>query len=63
MMTSYDLTSYKFYSNREDMELISVIVDALKILNKEDILIVQHRFEWNHFDRMKVHEQCEQARA
>lgn len=36
MMTSYDLTSYKYYSNREDMELISIIVDALKKILEED---------------------------
>lgn len=35
-MTSYDLTSYRYYSNREDMELISVIVDALKKILEED---------------------------
>ena len=44
MMTSYDLTSYKFYSNREDMELISVIVDALKKILEEDKKQVQPLF-------------------
>lgn len=36
MMTSYDFTSYNYYSNREDMELISTIVDALKKILAED---------------------------
>ena len=36
MMTSYDLTNYNFYSNRENMELISVIVDALNKILEED---------------------------
>ena len=44
MMTSYDLTSYKFYSNREDMELISVIVDALKKILEEDKKQIQPLF-------------------
>lgn len=36
MMTSYDLTSYNYYSNRNDMELISAIVDSLKKILEED---------------------------
>ena len=36
MMTSYDLTSYNYYSNRSDMELISTIVDSLKKILEED---------------------------
>ena len=36
MMTSYDLTSYNYYSNRSDMELISTIVDSLKMILEED---------------------------
>lgn len=36
MMTSFDLTSYNYYSNREDMELISAIVDALKGILEDD---------------------------
>ena len=36
MMTSYDLTSYNFYSNRSDMELVSTVVDALKKILQED---------------------------
>lgn len=36
MMTSYDLTSYNYYSNRGDMELIAVIVDSLKKILEQD---------------------------
>ena len=36
MMTSYDLTSYNFYSSRTNMEIISAIVDALKKILEED---------------------------
>lgn len=36
MMTSYDLTNYNFYSNRENMELISTIVDSLNKILEED---------------------------
>ena len=36
MMTSYDLTNYSFYSNRENMELVSVIVDSLNKILEED---------------------------
>lgn len=36
MMTSYDLTSYNFYSSRTNMELISAVVDALKKILEED---------------------------
>jgi len=44
MMTSYDLTSYNYYSNRNDMELISTIVDALKKILEEDKKQVQPLF-------------------
>ena len=35
-MTSYDLTSYNYYSNRGDMELISTIVESLNKILVED---------------------------
>lgn len=44
MMTSYDLTSYNYYSNRNDMELISTIVDSLKKILEEDKKQVQPLF-------------------
>lgn len=36
MMTSYDLTSYNYYSSRSDMELISTIVESLNKILEED---------------------------
>lgn len=44
MMTSYDLTSYNYYSNRSDMELISNIVDSLKKILEEDKKQIQPLF-------------------
>ena len=44
MMTSYDLTSYNYYSNRNDMELISTIVDSLKKILEEDKKQIQPLF-------------------
>ena len=35
-MTAYDITSYNYYSNRGDMELISTIVDSLRSILEED---------------------------
>ena len=34
MSTSFHLTDYNYYSSRNDMEIISNIVDALKVLLK-----------------------------
>ncbi len=36
MLKDYELTSYDYYSNRRDMEIISNIVDALKKILEED---------------------------
>lgn len=36
MLKDYDLTSYNYYSNRRDMEIISNIVDSLKKILEED---------------------------
>ena len=36
MMSSFDLTSYNYYSRRNEMEVISNIVDALKKILEED---------------------------
>ena len=36
MMETFELTNYKFYSNRVDMELITTIVDSLKEILEED---------------------------
>lgn len=44
MMTSYDLTSYNYYSNRGDMELISTIVEALNKILEEDKKQIQPLF-------------------
>ena len=44
MMKSFDLTSYNYYSNREDMEIISTIVDSLKSILEEDKKQVQPLF-------------------
>ncbi len=46
MMTSYDLglTSYNYYSNRGDMELISAIVEALNKILEEDKKQIQPLF-------------------
>ena len=35
-METFELTNYKFYSSRLDMELITTIVDALKEILEED---------------------------
>lgn len=43
-MKSFDLTSYKYYSNREDMELISMIVEALNKILEEDKKATQPLF-------------------
>ena len=36
MLKDFELTSYDFYSNRRDMELISTIVETLKKILEED---------------------------
>ena len=36
MMETFELTNYKFYSDRVDMELVTTIVDALKEILEED---------------------------
>lgn len=36
MKTDFQLTSYDYYSSRRDMEVISVIVEALKKILEED---------------------------
>ncbi len=36
MIKDFELTSYDFYSNRRDMEIISIIVDSLKKILEED---------------------------
>lgn len=36
MMETFELTNYKFYSNRVDMEIITTIVDSLKEILEED---------------------------
>lgn len=36
MIRDFELTSYDFYSNRRDMEIISTIVDSLKKILEED---------------------------
>ena len=36
MSTSFHLTDYNYYSSRNDMEIISNIVDALKKILEED---------------------------
>ena len=36
MMETFELTNYKFYSKRVDMEIITSIVDSLKEILEED---------------------------
>lgn len=36
MMETFELTNYKFYTNRVDMEIITTIVDSLKEILEED---------------------------
>ena len=36
MMATFELTDYNFYSNRQEMELITTIVDSLKEILEED---------------------------
>ena len=36
MLKDFQLTSYDYYSNRRDMEIISSIVDSLKKILEED---------------------------
>ena len=44
MMETFELTNYKFYTNRVDMELITTIVDSLKEILEEDKLQEQPLF-------------------
>lgn len=44
MKTSFDLTSYNYYSSRSDMEIISNIVESLKRVLEEDKREVQPLF-------------------
>jgi hypothetical protein len=36
MLKDFEMTSYDYYSNRRDMEIISKIVDSLKQILEED---------------------------
>ena len=36
MLKDFEMTSYDYYSNRRDMEIISKIVDSLKHILEED---------------------------
>ena len=35
MMDTFELTNYNFYSSRLDMELITTIVDSLKVVPQD----------------------------